>query len=411
MHHELRKWRMRIRKALLLGVLDIAGAQELRRAINAIYADREVSSKDPRSNLFDIKFFIAPNATDSVPWSEQEFIETFRFHKSDMKTLSQRLCLGETIKTRDGYVMSSIEALCVTLRRLSQPDSWQTVKDTFPHRRKTHLKSVFYHVIDHIATQFGHLLDLERSLDPVDLHYWARKMTEKGSSYERCCLLVDGKDITVQRTQLPQGMQSSPYFSGHHHKEEMHFLAFTTPAGIIRMITPLVPGRYSDASQMIKWDVANRVGKNLQPSYPGERHFLIYGDSGFGLSEYIAVPVPRPRSTGYLEGEKAWLNKTMSSIREEVEHTIGKPTLLFKRVVNLRLKDQTPVLLVQAAIILTNCYHCLHRSQTSIFFDCLQPSLEDYLAGRPMPLSNVVIRDKRVDGNGDGTYWVSVDQL
>ena len=85
---------------------------------------------------------------------------------------------------------------------------------------------------------------------------------------------------------------------------------------------------------------------------------------------------------------RAW-NKNMARLRISVEWTIGKVSQLFKY---LRVKEMhqpnlsalSPRFMV--AVLLTNCHSCLYGSQTSTYFDCPPPAVEEYLATlHPLP--------------------------
>eukprot|EP00045_Choanoeca_perplexa_P001423 m.19598 g.19598 ORF g.19598 m.19598 type:complete len:414 (-) comp10932_c0_seq3:1080-2321(-) len=396
--------------AKLLKARMISGRQALTllQTLSTMYR-RNITSRVRNSNLFYGKYKVDPTDDNELPWSQDEFRSEFRFSKADIPPLVSALRLPSFIITPERYQMGATEALCVTLRRLSQQDSWQNVKDTFPHRRLTHLKSVFYFVIDHISREFGHLLSLDHPLDHNELHYWSRKILEKGCPYENVCMFVDGKDWAIMNPPKPTGAMKSPFYSGHHHKDELHNLIFASPDGIIRYASPLVQGRLSDASQMLKWRVVDVLEPKLQPTCATEKPYRVYSDSGFGLSKTVMTPLSKPRN-GFLGSRDAWLNKVMSSEREEIEHVVGKPGIYFKRVYNLRIFDQAPGFIITAAIILTNCYHCLHRSQTSYYFDCIVPELEDYLNGIALPLRDERVScDKRVDVSGVGVQWMKTD--
>ena len=72
----------------------------------------------------------------------------------------------------------------------------------------------------------------------------------------------------------------------------------------------------------------------------------------------------------------------MSTIRESVEWGFNKIVQLFGYLdfkKNLKIGMQPVGKYYKVAAILTNCHTCLYGSQTSTFFNCPPPLLEEYI--------------------------------
>lgn len=391
-------------------LIDDTGLLRLLDTLRKLSQRKARSSKDDRPSHFTTYYVGTPSTSNSNAWSEAEFVERFRFTKADIPLLVDGFGLPSIITTRRGYKMPRYEAMCVVLRRLSQKDSWPMVKDTFPDRRLSLLKNVYYHVIDHIYDRFRHLLDFDHSLWPQDLHYWARKTHEKGCELPNVVMFVDGTNFTICRPpNIPQSTTDG-FFSGHHRQFEMHTLMIASPDGIIRYMSPLTEGSCSDAGQALRWEMVDRLQPHLLPALPDEEAYHMYGDKGFGLSSCVYTPFSNPRDGSPLPNLHAWLNKVMSSERESIEHVVGKPKALFKNTYSMRIQDQTPAEVVVAAVILTNCYFCLHRHQAAYYFDVISPTLSSYLSGEPLPISDDRVQlESRIDVSGIGMDWQNID--
>jgi hypothetical protein len=83
----------------------------------------------------------------------------------------------------------------------------------------------------------------------------------------------------------------------------------------------------------------------------------------------------------HTEEEKEW-NAKMSAMQIEVEHRFGIEANLWP-FLNASWKMQiysSPVgWYYRVGVLLTNCLNCLCPNQVAQYFDCLPPSLSEYL--------------------------------
>lgn len=109
-----------------------------------------------------------------------------------------------------------------------------------------------------------------------------------------------------------------------------------------------------------------------------DEKFVIYGDPAYPLQELVL----KPYSTRNISLQEKRFNNDMSSVRQAVEWGFGKVLSLFafldfKKNQKLLLQDLQSMYFT--ATILTNCYTCLYKNQTSHYFNIEPSSLEEYL--------------------------------
>ena len=110
--------------------------------------------------------------------------------------------------------------------------------------------------------------------------------------------------------------------------------------------------------------------------------FKLYGDSIYRNSAFMASPMKLSSSSPEM---LAW-NRRMSAERITAEWTIGKVTMLFKflgRREQHKVHQNALAWRYLTAIVLTNCHTCLYGCQTSKYFKCYPPSLDEYLSVFP----------------------------
>ena len=116
---------------------------------------------------------------------------------------------------------------------------------------------------------------------------------------------------------------------------------------------------------------------NILSDFPID--YLCYGDAAYPLLRYITRGVKRRYANpqDIINGEK------MSKVRECVEWGFGKIINLWAFLdfsKNLQIFSSPIATMYTVMAFLTNCHTCYYGGQTSTFFDCLSPSIEEYLA-------------------------------
>lgn len=106
---------------------------------------------------------------------------------------------------------------------------------------------------------------------------------------------------------------------------------------------------------------------------------MIYGDQAYGIMELLLSPYHgRPED---LPPHQQEFNRAMKVLRVAVEWGFQKIVTEFAFVdfrKNQKLLLQDVQSMYKVAVLLTNCHTCLYRSQTSMYFDMVPPTLEEY---------------------------------
>ena len=107
--------------------------------------------------------------------------------------------------------------------------------------------------------------------------------------------------------------------------------------------------------------------------------YSMYGDSAYGRGHLICA-----RHQGdNLNERQITENELFSSVRESIEwgyRDIKESGVLWTIKKLLRIQNMPIGKMFAFALILKNAHCCLNGNQTSNYFDCLPPSLEDWTA-------------------------------
>ena len=157
------------------------------------------------------------------------------------------------------------------------------------------------------------------------LAYFARRIRDRNEGcMESVCMFVDGMDSKVFHVgDIPQ--YSDPMFSGRHMSDELRCLSVNSPDGIIRIMTDLCCGSWSDAGQLSSHDHLERIAKYLHVSGSGKR-FRLYGDLGSAFSPYLERPIASAHHDEKLPTSALVYNHSMTALRISAQHAVGKPS-------------------------------------------------------------------------------------
>lgn len=154
------------------------------------------------------------------------------------------------------------------------------------------------------------------------------------------------------------------------------YQSILTPDGLIVSLKGAYPGRFHDAAVFRESNIYQELQQKMV--FPDGQHFVLYGDQGYGIRELLLVPYANP-----VTQEQHDFNVSMSAMRVSVEWGFQKVLSEFAFVdfkKNQKLLIQDIEMLYKVAVILTNCHSCLYRNQTSLFFNVVPPTLEEYLS-------------------------------
>lgn len=293
----------------------------------------------------------------------------FRFERKDLEKLPGLLQMPDYIICANRTKSSSLEALCIFLRRLSYPNRFYDL--TFMFRRsEAELSFICKEVLQFIYNRHGHLLhNLNRRwLRKHDLEKYAAAISNKGAPLMNCWGFIDG---TIRPTCRPTKNQRLVY-SGHKRVHGLKFQSVVTPDGLVANLFGPVEGRRHD-SHMLR---ASNILIDLEDLCGND--FCLYGDPGYPMRNSLIVPFKGAQLTP----EEELFNAKMSAVRESVEWGFSKiiqnfSFLDFKKNLKIYLQPVGKLYLVGA--LLTNLHTCFYGSTTSAYFEVEPPSPEHYL--------------------------------
>jgi len=119
--------------------------------------------------------------------------ERFRFLKQDIPRLAQALRLPDTFIGYQGTTCSSVEGLCLLLRRLAYPCRYVDLIPLFG-RSKAELSIICNLVLDFIYAEHSHLLNnfLAPWMSRRSLTAYCQAIYDHGAALDNCWGFVDG---------------------------------------------------------------------------------------------------------------------------------------------------------------------------------------------------------------------------
>ncbi|ETI54030.1 hypothetical protein F443_03109, partial [Phytophthora nicotianae P1569] len=302
--------------------------------------------------------------------SEKDCVDRFRFRKPQLCYMLMKLKLPPFFSTKERYRVSGIEALCITLERLSYPSRWRDLVVKYG-RSDSNLSSIFYYVCEHISTRCAPLLSGDWDRISARLENFTAAIRAKGAALFNVWGFIDG---TLRRTCRPSdGLEQRALFSGHKRCHGIKYQAVTTPDGIISRLFGPVEGRLHDLTLLDASELEESIRADSR--FKG---YLLYGDPAYGMTEVFASPFNRIGATK----EEAAVNASMSRVRISVEWGFGSiindwAMVDFKPKMTI---GSVPVgMLFEVSTIFTNCITIASRQNViSSYFDVVPPSFDKY---------------------------------
>lgn len=305
-------------------------------------------------------------------FTDAEFKAIFRFYKNDFNRLLNLLNLPQIIKLSNRIITNNMEMLLIVLRRLSYPNRLMDLESMFG-RSSSEISRIFNVGIEFVYSKSKHLLEFGGSILTLQrLRYYSTCIHNAGSPYKNCIGFIDGTLRPICRPNHDQSM----LYNGHKRVHGIKFQNVMAPDGIVLHMNGPWAGSRHDAGIFGRSNILDLLKEKL--SYENET-FCIYGDSAYPLSTYIQTPF---KGT-ILSSDQALFNSVMSGCRITVEWSFAKiiqefAFLDYKKNLKLNLQIVDKYYLV--GTLFSNCHVCCYGSETSKFFKCDPPSLEDYLA-------------------------------
>lgn len=324
---------------------------------------------------------------DFDSFDEDEYEEKFGFSKTDVMSMFDLLKFPERVKLNDGRhsfrVGGQMSFLFMLYRYHSSPQRLTIATNEFGGYDYSTLSKIFDASVDFMDSTHGfRLCTLAEMVDLFPL--WNEKIVAKLRSQlpegealpeeaENCCVFVDGSRWRVSRPLGPFWRQWST-FSGdkwfHCHGAQGVF----APNGMFYHWFDGPAGKENDKffirESKLNYVLAMcQVGQAIQ--------YWAYADKGYGHDTHVRSAFKRA------DFNKIIRNLIMGRSRVSIEwgfRKINRVCPLLKAVDKMKIQHVAVSKRVRVAALLTNLHTCLHGSQTGLYFDCRQPTLQQYLA-------------------------------
>jgi len=342
---------------------------------------REALARCYRYWIALIPLLIVPEISGKVPtqrividsYKDETFRRIFRFHKDDIDRLISALRIPNAVRCNPNLFITGTDAFLVMCARLAKPMSGLDM--TFVLREKfteSQISTIFNFMIRFLAEEWNDLLSFAACcFNRESILYYQGKITARGGAFDDVAGFID---VTFVFTVRPVYGQEALY-NGWKRGHGIKFQGVTFPDGIIASFYGPVPGRRHDEHLVHK----SEIKKSLRiAQLTSGIAFKIYGDPAYRTSDVFRAPFPRLSCTE----EQRLINEAMSAVRIGVEWSFRDVKCVWRMLKltdTLRVLQRPVALYCRVACLLTNCRTCLYGNIVSKHFDCIPPSLEEYL--------------------------------
>lgn len=288
-----------------------------------------------------------------------------------IQTLASHFALA-TITFNNCYVCEPETALCVVLYRLAAPCRYKTMMGPF-NRSRSWLSTIFNNCIEFLVNRYREKLywDHER-LTYEQLKIYSTAVAHKGG-VNGIWGFIDGTMRAICRPLANQYW----YYSGYKKCHALKYQAAITPDGLISHLVGPYMGSWGD------WEVYNHANLDLvlRNLYHNQERLYLYGDPAYYLS-YRVIPPYKALPGVPLNPVLQEINAHMSSLRISIEHGFGQTMMLwsfnsFRTGLKIRLSPVAAYFLI--SVLFSNIHTCLYGNQTSQKFQCIPPTIDEYL--------------------------------
>lgn len=367
---------MNSKRALCVSMMSLLAAKRQRRVAvvsrliltNLNVMDRYISF---RGGCQAVELYEVSGEFDIEAYGVKETMSTFRFSQEELDRLVVALGIPKVFRTSEGDKCDGLAALCMVCMYYA-----------FPTRRFEMIKkfgcslSKISRVISGVRQ---YLFDSFYPGMSKPQHLSTQQLQEFCNAIEKVCGVKDifgFIDGTVRPTCKPEVLQAVAY-NGSKHTHALKYQMLCTPDGMMRHVSGPYCGSRHDQHMVHKSEVLHWVLGH--PRTPEGKIHSIYGDAGYA----IAPGLMRPYPDGAVNILHEALNQNMTSARVCVEWEFGDIVqhwahLCYKPGQKV-LSGSRPGQQYIVAALLSNCQNCLHRGNTSTYFGCVPPTLEQYL--------------------------------
>ena len=303
---------------------------------------------------------------------EDECKVEFRFCKRDIYRLVEVYQFPEEFLCYNGTVYDPVEAMCIFLKRLAYPCRYTDMIHRFA-RPVPQLSMITNRVMNFMFERWFHLLRTlnQAWLSRNHLQNYADTIHRKGAPLTNCWAFVDG---TVRPISRPKENQRIVY-NGHKKVHALKFQSVVTPNGLVANLFGPVEGKRHDSGMLADSGLLNAMSNHCFS--PNGTPLCIYGDPAYPLRVHLQAGF---KGANITPQQSLW-NTKMSSVRTSVEWVFGDIINWFKFMdfkKNLKLGLTAVGKLYLVCALLHNSRCCLYGNETSDYFECEPPMIEDY---------------------------------
>ncbi|KAF7331266.1 DDE Tnp4 domain-containing protein [Mycena kentingensis (nom. inval.)] len=320
----------------------------------------------------------------SLSWlrslTPRECLYRFRFHADEIADLATAMQIPERVVTQNGCSFTRIEALGLLLARF-RSDADLLELTTRYDRSVGAISQVVNELAIFLDEKWSHLLEFDTNgvLSPDSLQEYGDALEASGVPSNSIWGFID---CTIRCISRPSRFQRQAY-SGHKKKHALKYQAVKAPNGHIAHLFGPMEGRRNDNAllhesglEQLHYQHALRPGADARTAL-NERYYQVFGDPAYGVRPWLLSGYPR---LDLSREEHEW-NVLMAEWRIEVEHGFADVVRLWP-FTNAWWKHRiwsSPVgCYYRVAVLLTNASNCLRPNQTSQYFNCQPPVLEEY---------------------------------
>jgi hypothetical protein len=338
---------------------------------------------------------VGPWPKDPVPLSsltDEDFFAFTRFRPCDLKKVQQLLGIPESISTRSSIRLAGDEALFIFLTQMAHPWRLETLQRFFGYTKKTMVEATDW-VMWFIYKYWDFLLDdfcsvnHDELLSRDRLALFARKIYETGAPTPACWGFIG---CTTRPTGRPKKVQRESY-NGDKHIRSLKYSAVKSPDGLIYHLYGPAKSTRDDDWLLVRSDLKERIGMHA----PG---FYLWGDSAY--SNQFCGKLIVPFDDVPLSDKQREFNDRMAVAHEASADgfkDVVQRWMSLDKVPTQYMSNYSLAVQYRVAVLLTNINICIYGSETSSYFDCCPPSIEQYLK-KPEVEEEFYVRERLVIG-------------